>query len=187
MSFTLTENEKHILLLTARKTITSRLTGQKAVDPELTPKLKEKCGAFVTLHKSGKLRGCIGYVEGIRPLFETVKEVSESSAFGDPRFPSVRLDELESIDIEISVLTPLKRIKSIDEIQVGVHGIMIKQGLYSGLLLPQVATEYGWDRETFLAHTCNKAGLPGECWREKNTEIEIFSAIIFGEEKGSYE
>ncbi len=187
MNFTLTDNEKSILLQTARLTITSRLTGKKADYPEPTPKLKEKCGAFVTLHKSGKLRGCIGYVEDIKPLFETVKEVSESSAFGDPRFPSVRPDELDSIDIEISVLTPLKRIKSIDEIQVGVHGIMIKQGYYSGLLLPQVATEYGWDRETFLAHTCSKAGLPGKCWRESNTEIEIFSAIIFGEKKDNYE
>lgn len=182
MEFTLTNSEKRKILQTAREIIKSRFTGENPNIPEPTSTLKEKCGAFVTLHKKGKLRGCIGFVTGIKPLIETIKEVAESSAFSDTRFPPVRIDELSDIKIEISVLSPLKRIQNIDEIQVGTHGIMIQQGFHSGLLLPQVATEYGWDRETFLTHTCYKAGLGGDCWQKSSTEIEIFTAIIFDEE-----
>jgi AmmeMemoRadiSam system protein A len=105
--------------------------------------------------------------------------MAEAAAFKDPRFTPVKEKELPELDIEISVLTPLKKITDVNEIQVGKHGIYIVKGMWAGLLLPQVATEYGWDRQTFLEHTCQKAGLPSNVWKEKDTEIYIFSADIF--------
>jgi len=179
VDFFLTDNEKILLLKTAREAIRAKLAKTKPEYPDPTPLLREKCGAFVTLHKAGKLRGCIGHIEAFDPLFDTVIEVSLASAFSDPRFPSVEMNELASLEIEISALSPLRRIHDLNEIKTGIHGIMLKRGNYSGLLLPQVAIEYGWDRRTFLTHTCQKAGLPGDCWKSRDTEIEIFSAIVF--------
>jgi AmmeMemoRadiSam system protein B/AmmeMemoRadiSam system protein A len=141
--------------------------------------LKENRGAFVTITKKGQLRGCIGYIEGRGPLHKTVEEMAEAAAFRDPRFGSVTERELPDLEYEISVLTPLQRITDVNEIEVGKHGIYMKKGWNSGLLLPQVATEYGWDRQTFLEHTCQKAGLPTNAWKDKSTEIYIFSADIF--------
>ena len=141
--------------------------------------LKENRGAFVTIHKKGQLRGCIGYIEGHGPLHKTIEKMAEAAAFQDPRFSPVKEKELPELDYEISVLTPLRKITDVNEIEVGKHGIYIKKGWNSGLLLPQVATEYKWDRQTFLEHTCQKAGLPSSAWKEKNTEIYIFSADIF--------
>jgi AmmeMemoRadiSam system protein A len=183
MEFQLTPEEKQILLQTARQAITSRLEKRKPKYPEPTELLKKKCGAFVTLHKQGSLRGCIGFVVAGKPLIDTVAEAAQSSAFGDPRFPALTAREVDQIDIEISVLSPLRRIESVEEIRVGEHGISLRSGFSSGLLLPQVATEYGWDRDTFLTHTCRKAGLQGDCWRSPDTEIEIFSAVVFGEQR----
>ena len=183
MELTLTREEKVILLKVARESIGEHLTGIRGKYPEPTENLRTKCGAFVTLHKNGNLRGCIGYVIPIKSLYETVKEMAISSAFQDPRFPPLRQEEFDKIEIEISALSPLKQIDSIDEIRVGTHGILIKRGYNSGLLLPQVATEQGWDLETFLTHTCYKAGLPGNCWKDENTRIEIFSAIVFNEKE----
>jgi AmmeMemoRadiSam system protein A len=105
--------------------------------------------------------------------------MADAAAFRDPRFTPVKEKELSELDFEISVLTPLKRTMDVNDIQVGKHGIYIKKGWYSGLLLPQVATEYGWDRQAFLEHTCQKAGLPSNAWKEKDTELYIFSADIF--------
>ncbi len=176
----LTEEEKKTLHHIARTVIENKARG-KAV-PEFrvdSPVLKENRGAFVTINKRGQLRGCIGYIEGRGPLHKTVQEMAEAAAFRDPRFSPVKEGELLELDIEISVLTPLKRITDINEIEVGKHGIYIKKGRFSGLLLPQVATEYGWDRKTFLEHTCQKAGLPTSAWKDKDTEISIFSADIF--------
>jgi len=133
----------------------------------------------VTIKRRGQLRGCIGYIEGRGPLYKTVEEMAEAAAFKDPRFMPVTEKELTELDYEISVLTPLQKIKDINEIEVGKHGIYIKKGWNSGLLLPQVATEYGWDRQTFVEHTCQKAGLPANAWKDKNAEIYIFSADIF--------
>jgi AmmeMemoRadiSam system protein A len=181
--FELTGREKIILLQTARISIEVRLFGKKAEYPEPTPLLKENCGAFVTLHKEGGLRGCIGYVVAIKPLVETIKDVACASAFGDPRFQPVRKEEYPSLELEISVLSPLRVITDVNEITVGEHGIVIRRGHSSGLLLPQVATEYGWDRNTFLTQTCHKAGLPGNAWKDPATEIEIFSAIVFNEKE----
>ncbi len=181
MDFTLTEDEKRMLLLTARETIRSRLFGGELSLPRPTGHMSTQCGAFVTLHKKGSLRGCIGHITGVKPLFTGIQELAVSAAFNDPRFPQLTRDEYPDIDIEISVLTPLKRIDSPEEIEVGKHGILMQRGIRSGVLLPQVATEQGWDRETFLNYTCRKAGLPENCWREEDTEIQVFSAVIFGE------
>lgn len=183
MEFQLTDEEKIIILKTARLAIKACLTKTPVQFPEPTAKLNTPCGAFVTLRIGGKLRGCIGYVAAVKPLIETIREIAVSSAFGDPRFTPLRKNELDECAIEVSVLSPLKKTKDINEIQVGVHGIMVRRGHSSGLLLPQVATEQGWDRDTFLTHTCYKAGLPRDCWKLKDTEIEIFSATIFHEQE----
>ena len=141
--------------------------------------MKQQRGAFVTLHKNGELRGCIGYIVPYDSLDSTVKKMAVAAAFEDPRFPPLRKEEFEEIDIEISALTPLKKINNINEIEVGKHGILIRKGPYSGVLLPQVATEYNWDRITFLSQTCMKAGLHSNCWQDEDTEIYIFSAEVF--------
>lgn len=163
------------------KTVIENKAKRKPV-PEFkidSPLLKENRGAFVTIQKKGQLRGCIGYIEGRGPVWKTVEEMAEAAAFRDPRFPSVTEQELPDLQVEISVLTPLKRISDVREIEVGKHGLYIKKGWSSGLLLPQVATEYGWNRETFLEHTCQKAGLPSNAWKDKDAEIYLFSADIF--------
>jgi len=176
----LTKEEKELLHHIAKTVIERRLKGEAIPQFDVSSEtLREQRGAFVTLNKHGSLRGCIGYIEGYKPLYEAVAEMAEAAAFRDPRFMPLTQDELKDIEIEISVLTPLKRITDINQIEVGKHGIYIKKGFYSGLLLPQVATEYGWDRITFLEQTCRKAGLPPDAWKEKDTEIYIFSADIF--------
>ena len=179
----LNEDEKKTALIIARKTIEACVKGEKVptVNSPL-PVFKEKRGAFVTIHKKGMLRGCIGYVEALKPLGETIAEMAIAASTQDPRFPQVNEKELKEIDIEISVLTPLRKIINTDEIEVGKHGILIKKGFHSGLLLPQVAREYGWNRETFLEHTCTKAGLPKNAWKE-DVNIYVFSAQVFGEKK----
>lgn len=178
----LTQKEKETLFRIARETIFCIARAEKApvVKPEeLAPVLREKRGAFVTLHKGGRLRGCIGYIHPIKPLAVTIQEMAEAAAFRDPRFSPVTSQELDDLEIEISVLTPLRQIKDVNEIQVGKHGIYISKGYRSGVLLPQVATEQGWDRQRFLEHTCLKAGLPANTWRDAETEVYIFSADIF--------
>jgi AmmeMemoRadiSam system protein B/AmmeMemoRadiSam system protein A len=176
----LNEEEKKALHHIARTVIENKARGKTVPEFKIeSPILKENRGAFVTIHQRGKLRGCIGYIEGQGPLHKTIEEMAEAAAFRDPRFTPVKEKELPELELEISVLTPLKRIQDVNEIQVGKHGIYIKKGWYSGLLLPQVATEYGWDCQTFLEHTCQKAGLPSNAWKDKDIEIYIFSADIF--------
>jgi len=176
----LNEEEKNFLRDLAWQVIKHKARGEKI--PEFSPptkKLKEPRGAFVSVHKHGRLRGCIGYIYAEKPLYQTIREMAEAAAFHDPRFNPVSETELQELEIEISVLTPLQRIKDISEIEIGKHGLYIVKGPYSGLLLPQVAVEYGWDRETFLENTCIKAGLPPDSWKEEDTDIYIFSADIF--------
>jgi len=176
----LSEQDKKTLHHIARTVIENKARGKSVPEFKVeSPILKENRGAFVTINKKGQLRGCIGYIEGHGPLHQTIEEMAEAAAFRDPRFGPVKDKELPELELEISVLTPLKKITDVNEIQVGKHGIYIKKGWLSGLLLPQVATEYGWDRQTFLEHTCKKAGLPSNAWKEKDTEIYIFSADIF--------
>lgn len=176
----LNEEEKKTLHHIAKTVIENKARGKAVPEFKIESHiLKENRGAFVTIQKKRQLRGCIGYIEGHGPLHKTIEEMAEAAAFRDPRFSPVKEKELPELDIEISVLTPLKRIKDVNEIQVGKHGIYIVRGMWAGLLLPQVATEYGWDRLTFLEHTCQKAGLPPNAWKEKDIEIYIFSADIF--------
>jgi len=179
----LTEAEKKTLINIVKKTIECKLTGKKVpefnIDSEV---LKEKKGAFVTLRKNENLRGCIGYIEARKPLYKTVSEMAIAAAFNDPRFPPLKSDELKDMTLEISVLSPLKKIDDINEIEVGVHGLYITKGFHSGLLLPQVATEYKWDRLTFLKETCHKAGLHLDAWKDDDTNIYIFSADVFKED-----
>jgi len=176
----LTEEEKDILLDIAKNTIQCRLDGKVPAESSIESEtLKAKRGAFVTLRKDEHLRGCIGCIDARDPLYRIVEEMAVASAFKDPRFPSLKHDELKYLTIEISALTPLKLIKEINEIEVGTHGIYLVKGYHSGLLLPQVATEYAWDRFTFLEETCCKAGLSPNAWKEKDTNIYIFSADVF--------
>ena len=176
----LTPEEKRALLELARKTIEAKCRGNRAPEPKAqSSTLDEPRGAFVSLHKDGRLRGCIGQIHARQPLVRTVAEMAVAAAFEDPRFPPLRREELSDIDIEISVLTPLRRITDVGQIQVGTHGIYLRRGGYSGLLLPQVATEWGWDRNTFLEHTCEKAHLSKDAWKDGETEIYIFSADVF--------
>lgn len=175
--------EQEFLMQLAEDVINACVKGQPIPQPQEIPAIcKEKRGAFVTIEKHGRLRGCIGYILPVYQLYETVIEVAQSAALRDPRFNPVTPDELKDLDLEISVLTVPEKIDDPSIIKVGKHGIIIKRGFYQGLLLPQVATDYGWDRETFLEHTCQKAGLPPNAWKDKNTEISIFSAQVFNRE-----
>jgi AmmeMemoRadiSam system protein A len=181
-SMDLSAADQELLFRVARDSIQAHLKGEKAVLPQVTsPVLSQPSGVFVTLHRQGRLRGCIGYLEARKPLLAAVQEMAVAAAFGDPRFPPLREEELADLDLEISVLSPMQQIKNIEEIQVGRHGIYLERGPCRGLLLPQVATEYGWDRLTFLKQTCHKASLPQEAWEDPATRIFIFSANILHE------
>lgn len=176
----LTDQEKATLHAIAKTAIEARC--RHAEVPDSIPDsetLKEKRGAFVSLHRHGNLRGCIGYIIAKNPLYLTIREMAQAAAFQDPRFEPLSEQELKDLDIEISVLTPMQQITDIEEIEVGKHGLMIVKGYSTGLLLPQVATEYGWDRKTFLEHTCMKAGLPTDAWKDPGAKIFIFSADVF--------
>ncbi len=187
---TLTPEEKRFLLNLARRTITKDLGIDEFEPPPdaeietIGPHLKENRGCFVTIHKRGSLRGCIGIFEGRGPLWKNVEEMAGQAAFHDPRFSPLSKKEYGEIDIEISVLSPLRKVAGVDEIKVGEHGIYITSGFNRGVLLPQVADEQGWDRDTFLDHTCLKAGLETGCWRNPGVVIEVFSAEVFGEKEG---
>jgi AmmeMemoRadiSam system protein B/AmmeMemoRadiSam system protein A len=176
----LSESERTELHAIAKSSIEACCRGTSAPKVEtVSQKLKEQRGVFVTITKKGNLRGCIGQIIGRVPLAEAVSQMAEAAALRDPRFSPLRAEELPDINIEISVLTPLRKIDSTDEIEVGTHGIVMRNGMNMGLLLPQVATEYGWSRTEFLENTCQKAGLPKNAWKDKDTEIYIFSADVF--------
>ncbi|MCS7259639.1 MAG: AmmeMemoRadiSam system protein A [Anaerolineae bacterium] len=178
----LTASEKKTLLRIARETLKSYLQTGKI--PHYTfnePGLLQKAAAFVTLHRrNGELRGCIGRIEVTEPLYRTVQECAISAATRDYRFQPVRnAAELDDLIIEISVLSPFRRVQDLNEIEVGKHGLLIRQGYNSGLLLPQVASERGWSREEFLRAVCMKAGLPSDAWR--HAELHVFTAEVFSE------
>ena len=180
----LTKDQQLKLLKLARKTIAESLGMPQDTELDLGDEIfKEKCGAFVTLHIKGRLRGCIGYIQGVKSIPETIIDMAQASAFKDPRFPPLRKDEYSHIDIEISVLSPIEPVNNVSEIKVGRDGLIICRGLNSGLLLPQVPVEQCWDLDTFLENTCYKAGLPGNAWQQKGTKIEKFSAQVFGEKE----
>ncbi len=182
MEIVLTEEEKKTLLQVARQSVTSILEGTTFTHPTPTGNLLSKAGVFVTIHTTkGSLRGCIGQLFGKANLMDTVKEVAISSAFHDPRFSPVKREELNDLVFEISILSPF-RLANPEEVVPGTHGIYVKNGYFSGLLLPQVATEQGWNRIQFLDHGCMKAGLPVGCWQDPHTELYIFTAIVFSEQ-----
>jgi AmmeMemoRadiSam system protein A len=143
--------------------------------------LLERKGAFVSLHRGEELRGCIGQLYADRELYKIVQHCVIAAALEDRRFVPVTQEELEDLNIEISVLTPFHRVRDIEEIEVGRHGLYIVQGRFRGLLLPQVATQYRWDRMTFLEQTCRKSGLPESAWRDPHTVIHTFEAEVFSD------
>jgi AmmeMemoRadiSam system protein A len=178
----LSVDDKKELLRIAREAIESTLRDVKQSKEGCGGEaLNERCGAFVTLHIRGELRGCVGYIEARFPLNRTVREVAEKAAFEDPRFSPLTLDELDLVEIEISVLSPLRKIGDVKDIEVGTHGLVLEAGHARGLLLPQVATEYGWNREQFLSHTARKAGLLPDAWKQKGVAIYTFSSEVFSE------
>ncbi len=178
----LDDSDKAELLKLARTTLQTYFSENRIPDYRTArPQLLTRRGAFVSLHKGEELRGCIGQIFADRELFRVVQHCALSAALEDSRFDPVTPDELPGLSVEISALTPLERIGRIEDIEVGKHGIYIIRGSNRGLLLPQVATHYKWDRETFLAQTCRKAGLPESAWRDPQTSIQIFSAEVFSE------
>lgn len=180
----LNQDQRTELLRIARQSIEAVLDGRRpAVEiGTLDDDLKRPSGAFVTLNeRSGGLRGCIGSIEPVAPLAQAVSSSAINAAFRDPRFHPVSREELPNLHIEISVMSPIVPVGDIDEIEVGRDGLIISRGARAGLLLPQVATDYGWDRDTFLSQTCIKAGLPPDSWRSPDCRIEKFSAEVFGE------
>ena len=179
--FQLTEGDQQLLLQIARNAVRACLSNQLFTPPEVSSgTLTESCGIFVSIHKHGELRGCIGNVHASGPLYRSAAECAISAAVGDPRFNPMTSDELLVVDFEISVLSPMQRISDVGEIEVGKHGLLISKRGYRGLLLPQVATAYAWDRDTFLSETCRKAGLRADDWKDGAT-IHCFSAFVFGE------
>lgn len=185
--FSLQENDQATLLELARSTISARLRGRplpEIAPRKLTPALTAKGGAFVTLRKNGELRGCIGNFSSAQPLWLTVREMAIAAACHDSRFSPVTMTELPRLQIEISLLTPLKRISSAREFRLGRDGIYIRKGSRSGTYLPQVAEETGWTTSEFLEHCCrDKAGLPPDAWKEKDTELYTYQTLVFSEEK----
>ncbi len=177
------DKQKQTLLGVARDTVKAVITGGKVPRHKSDdPDLNAPCGCFVTLKNQEQLRGCIGQFISDRPLIEMVCEMAKASATGDPRFfaEPITADELERLNIEISVLSALKRTNDPLSLRLGVDGIYIKKGHYSGCFLPQVATETGWSKERFLSYCCShKAGLPADDWKDPDTEVYLFTAEVF--------
>ncbi|MDP3789514.1 MAG: AmmeMemoRadiSam system protein B [Candidatus Omnitrophota bacterium] len=181
----LNDAQQKKLLKIARDTIAAYLkTGHALEIKENDPVLNKEMGAFVTLHKNGELRGCIGNIIGKGPLYLTVRNMAIESATGDPRFSKVKPEEMKDIDIEISVLSELDKIKNADEIELGVHGVLIRKGFNSGVFLPQVAMETGWSKEEFLSCLCtHKAGLLPDAWKTGEADMYVFTAEVFGDKQ----
>jgi len=180
----MTEQQKRALVEIARAAVTEAASGggsERLVAAEAGD-FPEASGAFVTLKRNGRLRGCIGTLECRRSLAEEVARVARSAAREDPRFEPLRSSELEGLDVEVSVLGPLEAIDPHDPnaFEIGRHGLVVEQGTRRGLLLPQVATEWNWDREQFLSQTCLKAGLPPDAWRH-GARVHRFEAVVFGD------
>ncbi len=180
----LSPTEQEELLHLARETIQTYLQ-ERRIPPYQTdnPHFLQDGGAFVTLKKEGDLRGCIGYIWSEEPIYETIQRAAVAAAVQDPRFPPVTLSELPGLTVEISLLSPLKRVEDPNDIVVGKHGLLIRRGYYQGLLLPQVALEQGWDREQFLRGVCRKAGLSPDAWKDPTGELYFFTAEVLGEEE----
>ncbi len=181
--FSLTDQEKAELLAVARKSVEYMIENKNpyAPQPSTSETLNREYGAFVTLTEGGELRGCIGYTSPIKPLYMTVRDTATLAALRDPRFPPVSASELPRLAYEISVLSSLRRVTNLEQIKVGRDGLLIKNADSEGLLLPQVPVEQKWDRQTFLEETCRKAGMDLNCWKDENTDIFSFTAVVFNE------
>jgi AmmeMemoRadiSam system protein A len=173
--------DRKMLLALARRALEARVRREPSPPVESRGIAGIHRGAFVTIRLHGELRGCLGRLTTDLPLGETVLDLAASVADSDPRFAPVSPSELNDLHIEISVLTPEREVHSITDVETGRHGVIVEQGLRRGLLLPQVATEQGWDRETFVSHTCRKAMLPPDAWRQ-GARLYIFEADVFGED-----
>ena len=193
MNFTITEQEKALLLAEARETIAAKLEGrqpqyrregalQKAVADGASV-LSKPCGAFVTLHRreGRKLRGCIGRMSAAAPLEKTVRVMALEAAFSDPRFPPLEASELSGVEIEISALSPMEPCADPRSVTVGVHGLYLTHRGRGGVLLPQVPVEQGWNRDEYLDYICVKAGLPPRSYEAPGAELYTFTAVVFGE------
>ena len=186
----ITESDGEILVKTARKVVTEYLTTHKKLklDDNIQTAYSYESGVFVTINDPSGLRGCIGYPLPDKKLFNALTDAAISAATEDPRFPPVKLSEIDKITFEVSVLTPPIEIQIEDpldypkKIKVGKDGLIIKAGFNSGLLLPQVPIEYGWTEEQFLSHTCEKAGLSRDFWKNKEAQVLKFEGIVFKEE-----
>ena len=187
MNFSLDEEERGALLAAARESIESALEQRPPRWAPFPPSLTSPRGAFVTLSFGSRLRGCIGRLTPSGPLMDTVRSMARAAAFEDPRFPAVTREEWPLLSIEISVLGPMERLAAVDEISIGRHGLYIVMGFRAGVLLPQVATEWGWNRDEFLAQVCHKAGLPSDAWKNPSAELYRFEAAVFGERDRSAE
>ena len=177
---------KRELLGIARSSIAAALRRESTISidaPTPSEELLKPGGAFVTLRTDGELRGCIGYMESLLPLASAVAEVAVKAAFDDPRFPPLSLPELEHTSLEISVLSPVRRVSSKDEVRVGEHGVVLEHGFNKGVLLPQVAVEYGWTVEEFLDAICRKCGLKSSAWLDPEAKISVFTAEVFEEDE----
>jgi AmmeMemoRadiSam system protein A len=180
----LTESQQSALLSIARRGLEEYMATDEApaFDPPDDPTLSRHLGAFVTLKLDGELRGCIGRTLGDAPLYQTVAQVAVEAAVNDPRFPPLPADQLDDVEVEVSVLSPFKRVRDVhdeSEIEVGRHGLYLLYGQQRGLLLPQVPVEEGWERAEFLEQICFKSGLPGDCW--ERATLYTFTAEVFSE------
>ena len=173
-------HERQALLQLARRAIAARLEGRPVDAPATVGGLAQRTGAFVTIRHNNRLRGCLGSVEPDTPLVEVVARCAGDAATQDPRFPPLPLEDLPEVVLEISVLGPVEAVADFAEVEVGRHGLVVEQGTLRGLLLPQVPTEWGWDRETFVSQTCVKAGLAPDAWRT-GARLFTFEADVFGE------
>ncbi|MEK0327599.1 MAG: TIGR00296 family protein, partial [Nitrosopumilus sp.] len=186
----LSDSDGEKLVKTARAVVTEFLKtkNKMKLDKDFEESFSSNAGVFVTLNHKSNLRGCIGYALPDKKLYNALQEAAISAATEDPRFPSVAFEELDQITFEVTVLTPPQEIEVSDpqeypsKVKVGRDGLIVKSGFNSGLLLPQVPKEYGWNEEEFLGHTCEKAGLPKEQWKEKDTKILKFEGIVFKEQ-----
>jgi AmmeMemoRadiSam system protein B/AmmeMemoRadiSam system protein A len=183
--FSLSNEEKSELLSLARKSVEYVIQYNKAYEPPASRSaaLTQERGAFVTLRENGALRGCVGYTSASKPLYLTVRDTATLAALRDSRFPPVSAAELPRLEYEISVLSPLRRVTDVEQIRIGEHGLLMKNGANEGLLLPQVPVEEKWDRQTFLEQSCAKARMRSDCWKDEDTDIFSFTAIVFGEDK----
>ena len=177
----LSSSEKELLLDVARRSVRAQLANEPLASERFPPgALHDPVGVFVSIQRGSQLRGCIGRVESESPLHETTAVCAVSAAVSDPRFPPMELGELDDVSFEISVLSKLEQVEAVDRIEVGRHGLLVEMDSRRGLLLPQVASEYGWDHIEFLSQTCMKAGLEPEAWRQ-GASIFAFEALVFVE------